>query len=343
MTERRSRAWPLAALVLALPAALLLACTLGAVPLAPTGVLRALFAGATGLGAPDGGLGETGQMILWSVRLPRVLLAALVGGGLAVVGAALQSIFRNPMADAGLLGVGPGAAFGAVLAVHLGWAAQLFLALPVSAFAGAMIATLAVYGLSRVAGRPTLSGLLLTGLAVSALASAGTSILLVATDEYRVKTVLFWLAGGLEGRGWPHVQSGAAFILLGVLALIALSRVLDVLSLGETEAAALGLPVALARLGVLALAALVAGAATAVAGSVPFVGLIAAHALRPLVGPRGRHLLPATFLAGALLVVLADLAARTVNLRVDLPLGSLTSVVGAPYFLLALRGSGDRE
>jgi iron complex transport system permease protein len=259
------------------------------------------------------------------------------------VGAALQSVFRNPMADAGLLGVGPGAALGAVLAIHLGWAAQIFLALPLSAFAGAMLATLAVHLLSQIASRPTLTGLLLTGLAVSALASAGTSILLVATDEYRVRVVLFWLAGGLEGRSWPHVQSAALLILGGVLALLALSRALDVLSLGETEAASLGQHVRLARLGVLALAAVVAGAATSAAGSVPFVGLIAPHALRPLVGPRGRHLLPATFLAGALLVVLADLAARAVDLRIDLPLGSLTSIVGAPYFLLALRGSQERE
>jgi iron complex transport system permease protein len=331
------------ALLVALPAALLVACAIGTVPLPAAGVLRALVAGATGLGAPGGGLGDSGQTILMSVRLPRVLLAALVGGGLAVVGAALQSVFRNPMADSGLLGVGPGAALGAVLAVHLGWAARVFLALPLCAFVGAMAATLAVYALSRLAGRTTLSGLLLTGLAVSALASAGTSILLVASDEFRVKAVLFWLAGGLEGRGWAHVESAALLIVLGVLALIALARVIDVLALGETEAAALGLPVTVARLGILAVAAVVAGAATAAAGSVPFVGLIAAHALRPLVGPRGRHLLPATFLAGALLVVLADLAARTIDLRIELPLGSLTSVVGAPYFLLALRGLQERE
>lgn len=342
MNEPRRRAWTTMALLVALPATLLAACAVGTVPLPAAGVLRAL-AGAVGVGMPDGGLGDIGQTILWNVRLPRVILAALVGGGLAVVGAALQSVFRNPMADSGLLGVGPGAALGAVLAVHLGWAARVFLALPLSAFVGAMAATLAVYALSRLAGRTTLSGLLLTGLAVSALASAGTSILLVASDEFRVKAVLFWLAGGLEGRGWAHVQSAALLIVLGVLTLFALSRVLDVLALGETEAASLGLPVTVARLGILAAAAAVAGAATAAAGSVPFVGLIAAHALRPLVGPRGRHLLPATFLAGALLVVLADLAARTLDLRIELPLGSLTSVVGAPYFLLALRGAKERE
>jgi iron complex transport system permease protein len=183
---------------------------------------------------------------------------------------------------------------------------------------------------------------LLTGVAVGSLATAGLSIVLVATDEYRVKTVLFWLAGGLEGRTWPHVQSAAVLIGAGMMALVALSRVLDVLSLGEIEAASLGLRVRLARLVILGLSAIVAGAATSTAGSVPFIGLIAPHALRPIVGPRGRHLLPATFLAGALIVVLADLATRTLSLRMDLPLGSLTTLVGAPYFLLALRGNRGR-
>src|SRR5207249_4607820 len=149
--------------------------------------------------------------------------AALVGGGLAVVGAALQSVFRNPMADSGLLGVGSGAALGAVLAVKLGWG-QTFLALPVAAFAGAMAAVLAVYVLAHAAGRASLHGLLLTGLAVAALAGAGTSVLLVATEEFRVKTVLFWLAGGLEGRSWTHLQLGGALILAGAALLFALAR-----------------------------------------------------------------------------------------------------------------------
>src|SRR5262249_24511438 len=156
-------------------------------------------------------------------------------------GAALQSLFRNPMAGAGLLGVGPGAALGAVLAVNLGWAHRIFLALPLSAFAGAMVALLAVYALAHLGGRPSLSGLLLTGLAVSALAGAGTSMLLVATEEFRVRTVLFWLAGGLEGRTWEHVQLGAGFILAGSALLVFAARPLDVLSLGEDEAASLSL------------------------------------------------------------------------------------------------------
>jgi iron complex transport system permease protein len=271
-----------------------------------------------------------------------VLLAAVVGGGLAVVGTPLQSVFRNPMADAGLLGVGSGAALGAVLAVRLGISSEVFLAMPAAAFAGAFGAVLAVYAVAHLSGRPSLYGLLLTGLAVSALANAGTSILLVATEEFRVKTVLFWLAGGLEGRSWTHLQLASVLILAGAALLVAMGRPLDLLSLGEDEAASLGLPVHATRLALLCLASLIAGSATAAAGSVPFVGLVAPHALRPLVGARGRNLLPASFLAGAVLVVIADLAARTLSDRLDLPLGSLTAIVGAPYFLIALRKAESR-
>jgi iron complex transport system permease protein len=339
VTETNRQRLTFVALAAALPVCVAGAIAMGSVPL-PIGGVGSSLAAALGLGTTT--LEPVGETILWSVRLPRVLLAALVGGGLAVVGACLQSVFRNPMADSGLLGVSGGAALGAVLAVRLGWASDVFLALTLAAFAGAMAAVLAVYVLAHAAGRPSLHGLLLTGLAVSALAGAGTSVLLVATDEFRVKTVIFWLAGGLEGRGATHLQLGAAFILSGALLLALLARPLDVLSLGTDEAAALGLAVTRTRFTILGLCALVAGACTAVAGSVPFVGLVAPHALRPLVGPRGRHLLPAAFLGGAILVVLADLLSRTTSSRIDLPLGALTAIVGAPYFLIALRQGSAR-
>lgn len=339
MNEDRRRRATFAALLVLLPVSVAAAVAIGSVALPVRGIVSSL---AAAVGAGRSALEPVAETILWSVRLPRVVLAALVGGGLAVVGACLQSVFRNPMADSGLLGVSGGAAFGAVLAVRLGWAGEVFLALTVAAFVGAMAAVLAVYALAHAAGRPSLHGLLLTGLSVSALCGAGTSVLLVATDEFRVKTVLFWLAGGLEGRGATHLHLGAAFVLTGCALLVLLSRPLDVLSLGTEEAAALGLAVSRTRLLILGLAALVAGACTAVAGSVPFVGLVAPHALRPLVGPRGRHLLPAAFLGGATLVVLADLLSRSTSSRVDLPLGALTAFVGAPYFLLALRHGGGR-
>jgi iron complex transport system permease protein len=309
---------------------MLTAVALGSIYLSPREVLLALGGG--------GSLASAEEAIFWSARLPRVLLAAVVGGGLAVVGATFQSVFRNPLADSGLLGVGSGAALGAVAAVKLGWGENVFLAVPLAAFAGAMAAVLLVYGLGHIQGAPDIHRLLLTGIAVSALTGAGTSLLLVSTEEYRVKTVLFWLAGGLDGRSWTHLEVGALFILPGCALLLVLGRPLDLLSLGEEEAASLGLPVHLARVGVLSLASLVAGVATALAGSVAFVGLMAPHALRPLVGPLGKHLLVAAFLAGAALLMGADLAARTFSDRLELPLGALTAVLGAPYFLFALRG-----
>ena len=336
----RTRRRCFAILLLLLPVAMLVATAAGSVTLPVTAIFSSL-ASHLGLGGPSG-LGGPAETILWSVRLPRVLLAAVVGGGLGLVGAALQSLFRNPMADSGLLGVGPGAALGAVIAVQTGLQ-NVVLGVPLAAFTGALVAVLAVYALAHAGGRPSLQGLLLTGIAVSALAAAGTSVLLVSTEEFRVRTILFWLSGSLEGRGWEHARLGAVFVLLGGGALLLLSRPLDVLSLGDEEAASLSLPVHAARMSVFCLASLVAGPITALAGSVPFVGLVAPHALRPLVGPLSRHLLPASFLGGALIVVLADLAARTLSPRFDLPLGSLTAFVGAPYFLVALRASERRR
>jgi iron complex transport system permease protein len=324
----------------ALPLVAWAALSLGSVPVSPLAVARSALAHLLARG--PGPLPEVDELILWSVRLPRVLIAALVGGGLAVVGAALQSLFRNPLADAGLLGVGPGAALGAVLAVNLGWTQQRFLALPVSACVGALVALLLIYALAHASGRGSLSSLLLTGLAVSAVASAGTSMLLVTTEEFRVRTVLFWLAGGLEGRGFEHATLAGAFVVPGFALLLLLARTLDVLSLGEEEAAALSVPVHAVRFAVFGVCALIAGPVTAVAGSVPFVGLVAPHALRALVGPLSRHLLPASFVAGALLVVVADALARSLGAHVELPLGSVTALVGAPYFLLALRGQAGR-
>jgi iron complex transport system permease protein len=330
-----------AVLLLLLPLVVTVALARGSVRLPPAGVLHSLLS-AAGVSHAGPALGPAGETILWTIRFPRVLLAAVLGGGLAVVGAVLQSVFRNPIADAGLLGVSTGAALGAVVAVSLGLTSTTFLALPAAAFTGAVLAIAAVYLLAHLARRASLEGLLLTGVAVSALTSAATSTVLVATEEYRVKSIIFWLAGGLDGRSWIHLWLAAALILPAAALLTLLSRPLDVLALGDEEAASLGLHVHGARLILLGLTAVIVGAGTAVAGSVPFVGLVAPHALRPLVGPLSRHLLPAAFLGGALLVVVADLAARTINPAFDLPLGSLTALVGAPYFLIALRGVEDR-
>ncbi len=340
MSDRPRVKLVFATLAVILALVVVAALSYGSVTIAPLSVLGSAL-GRVGL-AKTLALSEPNELILWAVRFPRVLIAALVGGGLAVVGAALQSLFRNPLVDAGLLGVGPGAALGAVLAVNLGWAHERFLAMPLAACAGALGALLLTYALAHIGGRPSLAGLLLTGIAVSAVAAAGTSVLLVATEEFRVRTVLFWLAGGLEGRGFEHAALACASVLPGTAALLLLARTLDVLSLGEEEATALSLRVHPARLLVFGVCALIAGPVTAVAGAVPFVGLVAPHALRTFVGPLGRRLVPASFLAGAIVVVAADLAARVLGRGMELPLGSVTAFVGAPYFLLALRGQEGR-
>jgi iron complex transport system permease protein len=337
--DARTRRITFAVLLAVLPVATVAAVCLGSVAL-PVGQVMTSLAQHGGL--TGAAIDPSADAILWSVRLPRVLLAVLVGGGLGLVGAALQSLFRNPMADSGLLGVGPGAALAAVLAVQFGLH-KTFLGLPLAACAGAMAAVLAVYLLAHIGGRPSVQGLLLTGIAVSALAGAAMSAILIATEEYRVRTVLFWLSGSLEGRGFEHVKLCGAFVLLGSLALVLLARPLDLLSLGDEEASSLSLPVHSMRMVVFGLASLVAGPATAFAGSVPFVGLMAPHALRPWVGPLARHLLPASFLGGAVLVVVADAAARTLSPHYDLPLGSVTAFVGAPYFLVALRSNEGRS
>ena len=194
-----------------------------------------------------------------------------------------------------------------------------------------------VYLVARNMRSSSLTSLILTGLAVSALLSGVTSIVLIASEEFRVRTVFFWLAGGLEGRGFIHLGIASALVIPACVAAATLHRPLDLLLLGETEARALGLNVPRMRLLLLALAALLSGATTSIAGSVPFVGLMAPHAMRGLVGPRSSRLLPAAFLAGAILVVLSDLAARAISDRYDLPLGAITSLSGAPYLIHILR------
>lgn len=282
-------------------------------------------------------LDEARTIILGEIRFPRVLLAALIGGALAVTGAILQIVFQNPMADASLLGVGSGAALGAVIAVKLGWSFDIFMALPAAAFAGALGAAFLVYAVAQSTKSSSLTSLILTGLAVSAFLSGLTSIVLIASEEFRVRAVFFWLAGGLEGRGYVHLGIAAALVIPACIVIAFLHRPLDLLLLGETEARALGLNVSAMRLGLLALAALLSGATTSIAGSVPFIGLMAPHAMRGLVGSRTSRLLPASFLMGATLVVLSDLAARAMSDRYDLPLGAITSLCGAPYLIHILR------
>ncbi|HEX2163031.1 MAG TPA: iron ABC transporter permease [Thermoanaerobaculia bacterium] len=312
-----------------LAAAVLAGLLVGAVPI-PLSTLSTLLAGA-GAGGDAARTVET--TILAELRLPRVLLAALVGAGLAAAGAAYQALFRNPLADPFVIGASSGAAVGAAALLAVGAPAG---AVPATAFAGAVLAVAAVYLLGGLGARASAVSLILAGAAVSTVLDAGVSLVMIVDDE-SLQAIFGWLLGGLGGTGWAEVAWGAPMLAAGVVLIAALARPLDALALGDETARSLGLPLAGGRLAVVAAASLATAAAVAVAGIVGFVGLVAPHAARLLVGARHGVLVPASCLLGALLVVLADLAARTVAVPREVPVGVLTALVGGPFFLVLLR------
>jgi iron complex transport system permease protein len=304
---------------------------IGAVAISPVRTLG-ILAGHAGLdlGIP---YGADEDAVLWSIRLPRVVLGLLVGSALGVSGAALQAVFRNPLADPGLIGVASGASVGAVGAIVLGVAGTGAAALPAAAFAGGLAATVLVYGLARHEGRTEVITLLLTGLAVNAIAGAAIGFMLFLADDEQLRGAVFWTLGSLGGATWPAVGSAAAFVLVALPVLLALGRPLNLLLLGEREAAHLGVATEPTRLAVVAAAALATAAAVAFAGVIGFVGLIVPHLVRLVAGPDNRVVLPASALAGAALLLYADLAARTIAAPAELPLGVLTALLGGPFFL----------
>lgn len=276
-------------------------------------------------------------VIVWQLRLPRVVLAALVGASLGAAGAAYQGLFRNPLADPFVIGASSGSALGATLVIVLGGGggALGFAAVPLGAFGGALGAAVLVYASTAWWGRLPLVGLLLAGSAVSSCLGALVWLVMALRDE-DLGRIVAWMMGSLAARGWPAVAAGGPYALLGGLGLGLLARPLDALSLGEEAAAALGLPVRRITGGVVAAASLATAAAVAVAGVIGFIGLIAPHLARSLVGSRHRYLLPASGLAGAILLLVADDLARTVAAPVELPVGVLTALLGGPFFLVVL-------
>lgn len=326
----------LGTLVLLVPGAVLCGVAVGSVTIPLPAVTGALLDWMPGWAAGDPNAIE--RAIVVHLRLPRVLLAAVVGGGLAISGAALQGLFRNPMADPGIVGVSSGAAFGAVAAVTTGIATEHPASLPVLAFAGALGATTLIYRLSTRHGRTPLAALLLAGLAVTAFLSAMTSFLLsLAQNVFVLRELVFWLLGGLEGRGWSHLRLVLLPTLLGCVGLVVFARDLNVVAAaGEEGAQSLGVSMQWLKRSMLALTALVTGAVVSVSGIVGFVGLLVPHAVRLVVGPDHRVVLPASFLAGAIFLILADLVARTLVPAEELRLGVVTAAVGAPFFLVLL-------
>lgn len=324
----------LPALALALVASVILSVGRGAVAISPAQII-AILAERAGIHL-DVAYGTQQSAVLWNIRLPRVLLAILVGGGLATSGAALQGVFRNPLADPGLIGVSSGAALGAVASIIIGFAPFGPSSLSLAAFCGGLLATLIVYLFARRNGRTEVVTLLLTGIALNSIAGAATSFLIFTASDAQLRTIVFWSFGSLGGATWRSVGAILVPIGVGVLLLPHWGRALNLLSLGEREARHLGVETERVRLILIGLTALLTGAAVAFCGTIGFVGLIVPHLLRLIAGPDHRTLLPASALGGALLLVLADLVARTVAAPVEIPLGVVTALAGGPFFLWLL-------
>lgn len=272
---------------------------------------------------------EFATMVVWQLRLPRLVVGALVGAALAAAGVVMQAFFRNSLASPGLLGVSSGGTAGAVLAIAAGATASSLWVLPVASVIGAGAATAAVMGLAR-RGAST-ERLLLAGVALNALLGAVTTYVLSAYE--RNTQILFWLLGGIEDRTWEHVAMAAPILVIGGL-LWPLGRPMDLLALGPREAQSLGVDVVALRRKLLVYSTVLSALATAVAGTVGFVGLIVPHILRLAVGPEHRRLVPLSLAAGAAFVVACDVAGRLVG---DLRLGIVTSLIGGPFFLWMLR------
>jgi iron complex transport system permease protein len=283
-------------------------------------------------------------VILMAIRVPRVLVAACVGAALAVAGAQMQGLFQNPMASPDVIGTSTGAALGAVLALVLGLAQQHVAWVPALSCTGAAVSLAIVYGLTTRRGRTPVAMLLLAGVALNALLGSLTAFAIsLSWVRYEVaQEVIFWLMGGLDDRTWTHVWMAAPLVAFGLAAATALARDLDLFSTGEDAASTLGLDVERAKQRVLAVAALLSGTAVAVCGVVGFVGLIVPHGLRLIVGPSHRRLIPAAAIGGAIFVVGADLIARTALAPIEIRLGVVTGICGAPFFL-ALLGRYRRE
>jgi iron complex transport system permease protein len=325
----------MALLAAALVASMLLGVGLGAVGIPPGTVLRLAAWKLHLAGRPDVSRGV--EVILFQLRLPRVLLAAVVGVGLAVAGTLFQGLFRNPMADPAVIGVSSGAALGAILVIVAGGAGVLGgLGVAGAAFVGALAVAFLVYRLARVGPAVHVVTLLLAGIAVAAVIS-GLMSLVMSFSGQEIRNIYFWILGGVGDRGWGSLQAVTPLVAAGVVLAGLSAGDLNVMALGEERAAQLGVEVESFKRRTLALGSLLAAAAVSVSGVIGFVGLMTPHLLRLAVGADHRRLLPAVVLAGPTILILADLASRLVIAPEELPLGAVTAVLGGPFFLFLLR------
>ena len=332
---RRGTTLLFAACAAALSLALLLGVSAGAVSIPTEAVLRLLLSRVLPVAAeyPD-----TFTTILFAIRLPRVVLMALTGAALATAGAAYQGLFRNPLADPYLVGVASGAGLGATLVITLGLPATGLglLAVPLGAFLGGVITVGLVVMMAQVGRTTPVTTLLLAGVAAGSFATAITTFWMLRSPE-GLRRALNWLLGGYAGGGWEPVLITLPYLLLGLLVLQVNARALNVLQLDEEQARQLGLNVERLKLILVGAATLMTAAAVAFGGLIGFVGLIVPHVLRILGGPDHRRLIPLSALGGAAFLILADLIARTIFAPQELPVGVITALVGAPFFIVLLR------
>ncbi|MFC3686798.1 FecCD family ABC transporter permease [Aquipuribacter hungaricus] len=319
-----------------LAATLLLGVLVGPAGLTPGGVLAALAGAVPGTGVRTS-LTEQQQAILWQIRLPRVVLGALVGAMLALAGAAYQGVFRNPLADPYLLGVSSGAGLGATLAIVSG-GALAGLGLPVVAFAGGLVGVAATYALGASVGRGARSSvvIVLAGVAVAAFLNAIQTFVQQRYDE-TLRSVYSWLLGRLSTQGWSEVLTVLPYVVVAGVVVLLHRRVLDVMAVGDTEARSLGVDATRTRLVLVFAATLGTAAVVSVSGLIGFVGIVVPHAVRLVLGGSHRVLLPVSMLLGAAFLVGADVLARTVLSPAELPIGVVTALVGAPFFVVVLR------
>jgi len=325
------------------------------IPLFTVSVLTAIGTGSTYIGWPvilrvaaakllpagwiaTAGVTRADTVIVWLIRVPRVIVAGFVGMGLAAAGAVMQALFRNPLAEPALVGTGSGAVLGAVTAFVTGWSVRSVVSVPLAAMAGAFLALIVVYAIATRGGVTPLGTLLLAGIAVTSLLAAVSSLLLsINIVNWQIaQEIVFWTMGGLDARSWTHVWLCAPFVVLGMLAAIIQARDLDLLQQGEESAAALGLDIEGSKRVLALTAAMLTGACVAVAGMIGFVGLVIPHAVRLVLGPANRRLLPACGLTGATFLILCDLAARTIHPPVEIRLGVITALLGGPIFIALL-------
>lgn len=329
------------ALVVALLVAAVVAIGLGQLTIPPAEVVGSLL---HHLGLSWGPLPShpNAEAALWNVRLPRVLMSLLVGLALGASGAVMQGVFGNPLADPAIIGVSSGAAVGACLVIVMGWAFLGLFTTAAAAFVFGLVTTLFMYGLARTDNRTEVVTLILMGVAVNAVASAAIAFLVFLGDTAAREQIVFWQLGSFNGSRWQAVVVVAPLALLGVVGTWMLARQLDLLALGERAARHLGVNVERLRLAAIVLVAVLVAGGVAFVGIIAFVGLVVPHLIRMIIGPAHRALIPLSALAGALVLVVADLVARTAIPYADLPIGMLTALVGGPFFFWLLRRTRSR-